>query len=94
MRSVFQGRVAAIFDGTGRLHFCQMTFIVIAGRSSLRACMELEVHCHENPIYVFPETELRVLSPNFHLYVSVSDIPRKSQHIFLQQIGQTDPRII
>jgi hypothetical protein len=70
-----------------------MTFIVIAGRSSLRACMELEVHCYENPSYVFPETELRGLSPNFHIYVSVSNlyIPRNGPHIFLQQNRQTDP---
>jgi hypothetical protein len=28
---------------------------------------------HEIPIYVFPEKELRGLSPNFHIHVSVSD---------------------
>ncbi len=40
-----------------------------------------------NPIYVLPEKELRGLSPNFHIYVSVSDlyIPRIGPHIFLQQ---------
>ncbi len=27
----------------------------------------------QNPIYVFPEKELRGLSPNFHIHVSVSD---------------------
>ncbi len=30
-------------------------------------------HCNENPIYVFPEKELRGLSPIFHIYLSVSD---------------------
>jgi hypothetical protein len=30
-------------------------------------------HFNENPIYVFPGKELRALSPNFHIYVSVSD---------------------
>jgi hypothetical protein len=49
-------------------------------------------HCNENPIYVFPEKELRNLSPNFHIHVSVSDlnIPRIGPHIFLQQNRQTD----
>jgi hypothetical protein len=32
------------------------------------------VHCNENPIYVFPEKELRGLSPNFHIHDSVSDL--------------------
>jgi hypothetical protein len=50
-----------------------------------------ELHCNENPIYVFPEKELHGLSPNFHIHVSVSDfyIPRIGPHIFLQQNRQT-----
>jgi hypothetical protein len=53
-------------------------------------------HCNENLIYVFPEKELRGLSPNFHIRVSVSDlyIPRIVPHIFLQQNRQTDQRNI
>jgi hypothetical protein len=49
-------------------------------------------HCNENPIYVFLFWELRVLSPNFHIHVSVSDlyIPRIGPHIFLQQNRQID----
>ncbi len=31
------------------------------------------MHCNENPIYVFPEKEMRGLSPNFHIHVPVSD---------------------
>jgi hypothetical protein len=48
-------------------------------------------HCNENPIYVFPEKELRGLSPYFHIHVSVSDlyIPRIGPQLFLQQIRQT-----
>ncbi len=48
---------------------------------------ERRAHCNENPIYVFPEKELRGLSPNFHIHVSVNDlyIPRIGPHIFLQQ---------
>ncbi len=33
-----------------------------------------DMHCNENPIYVFPEKEFRGLSPNFHIHVSVSDL--------------------
>jgi hypothetical protein len=38
------------------------------------------------------EEELRRLSPDFHIHVSVSDlyIPRIDPHIFLQQNRQTD----
>jgi hypothetical protein len=50
-------------------------------------------HCKENPIYVFLFWDLRGLSTNFHIHVSVSDlyIPRIGPHISLQQIRQTDP---
>ncbi len=49
-------------------------------------------HGNENPIYVFLFWELRGLSPNFHIHVSVSHlyIPRIGPHIFLQQNRQTD----
>ncbi len=49
-------------------------------------------HCDENPIYLFPEKELRSFSPSFHIHVSVSDlyIPRTGPLIFLQQNRQTD----
>jgi hypothetical protein len=49
-------------------------------------------HCNENPIYVFPEKELRDLSPDFHILVSVSDlyISRIDPRIFPQQNRQTD----
>jgi hypothetical protein len=45
-----------------------------------------KTHCNENSIYVFLFWELRGLSPNFHIHVSVSDlyIPRIGPHIFLQ----------
>ncbi len=51
-----------------------------------------ELHCNENPIYVFLFWELPGLSPDFHIYVTVSYLyitidPR----IFLQQNRQTDP---
>jgi hypothetical protein len=50
------------------------------------------MHRMENRIYVFPEKELRGLSPNFHSHVSVSDlyVPRIGPRIWLQQNRQTD----
>jgi hypothetical protein len=53
----------------------------------------LYVHCKENPIYVFLFWELRGLSPNFHIHVSVSDlnIPRIGPHISMQQNRHNDP---
>ncbi len=30
------------------------------------------VHCNKNPIYVIPEKELRSVSPNFHIHVSMA----------------------
>jgi hypothetical protein len=47
------------------------------------------MHCYENPIYVFLFWELRGLSPNFHIHVSVSDlyIPRIGPHISCSKIG-------
>jgi hypothetical protein len=51
------------------------------------------LHCTENQIYAFPEKELRGLSSNSYIHVSVSDlyIPRIGPHIWLQQNRQTDP---
>ena len=42
------------------------------------------VHCNENPIYVFLFWELRGLSPNFHIHVSLNDLylVPGSVHIF------------
>ncbi len=31
-------------------------------------------HSKEDPIYVFPEMNLRGLAPSFHIHVSVSDL--------------------
>ena len=50
------------------------------------------VHCNENPPCVFLFLELRVLSPNFHIHVSVSDlyILTIGAPIFLLQNMRTD----
>jgi hypothetical protein len=34
----------------------------------------IEPHCKGNPFYVFLFWELRSLSPNFHIHVSVNDV--------------------
>ncbi len=49
-------------------------------------------HCKEIWNYVFPEKELRGLSPNFHIHVSVSDLyfPAVGPPVFLQQNRPTD----
>jgi hypothetical protein len=49
-----------------------------------------QLHCNENPIYVFLFWELRGLSPNFHIHESVSDlyIPRIGPHISCKQNRQ------
>jgi hypothetical protein len=51
---------------------------------------DADVHCNENPIYVFLFWELRGLSPNFHIHVSVSDLysPRIGLHISSSRIGR------
>ncbi len=41
--------------------------------------------CNENSIYVFPDKELRGLSPNSHLCVCERFIMRIGRHIFLLQ---------
>ena len=51
-----------------------------------------QVHCTENPIYLFAEMKLRGLVPNSYIHLSVSDlyIPRIGLPIWLQQNGLTD----
>jgi hypothetical protein len=55
----------------------------------------ITLHCKENAIYVFLFWELRGLSDNFYIHVSVSNLrtytPRICPHISLQQNRQTDP---
>ncbi len=49
-----------------------------------------QVHCNGNSIYIFLFWELRGLSPNLHIYVSVSDlyIPRIGPHISYSRKGR------
>ncbi len=57
-------------------------------KHTLHFCCRL--HCNENPIYIFHFWELRGLSPNFHIHVSVSDlyIPMIVPHISSSRIGR------
>ncbi len=58
------------------LLFILFPFLYYACNFSLSLCSTLaHLHCKEDPIYVFPEMKLRGLIPNFHIHVSVSDIP-------------------
>jgi hypothetical protein len=54
-----------------------------------------KTHNTENSKQIFPEKELRGLSPNFHIHVSVSYlymyIPMIGQPILLQENMWTDP---
>ncbi len=47
-------------------------------------------HCNGNSVYIFLFWELRSLSPNFHIHVSVSDlyIPRIGPHISSSSKGR------
>ncbi len=49
------------------------------------------LHCNGNSVYIFLFWELRCLSPNFHIHVSVSDlyIPRIGPHI--PPVEKADP---
>jgi hypothetical protein len=53
----------------------------------------LQRHITENSKKIFPEKELRGLSPNFYIHVSVSDLynPTIGLPILLQENMWTDP---
>ncbi len=50
-------------------------------------------HCKGNSVYIFLFWELRGLSPNFHIHVSVSDlnIPRIGPHTVFPPAEKADP---
>ncbi len=49
-----------------------MFFIGPGSTLAERILLQTETHCNESSIYVFPEKELRGISPNFHIQVSAS----------------------
>ncbi len=69
----------------------------VSGKSHLRDhpnVVSPPLHFNENPVYVFQEREVRGLSPNFHIHVSVSDLYTVlpgSVCLLLQGNMRTDP---
>ncbi len=79
----------------GNTNLCPMVFKQVEHAQG-KECIEIRVlgvHCNEKPICVFLEKELRGLSPNFNIHVSVSDlyVPRISPHISCSRIGRPIP---
>jgi hypothetical protein len=73
------------------LHFCQLS--PPPPEAVVRSGQDFHMNCNENPINVVLLWDLRGLSPNFHIHVSVSDlrIPRIGLHIWLQQNRHINP---
>jgi hypothetical protein len=74
-------------------HYERLLAEIFHCRSALETARTTDLlHCKENTIYVFQEKELRGLSLNLHIHVSVSDlyILWIGPHIFLQQNRQTN----
>ncbi len=61
---------------------------IFIDKSGLARCL-FELHCNGNSVYKFLIWELRSLSPNFHIHVSVSElyIPRIGPHISSSRKG-------
>jgi hypothetical protein len=71
-----------------------LTIIILATALLLSLyCYKRYLHCNENPIHEFLFWELRGISPNLHIHVSVSDlytyIPRIGPHISCRRIGRS-----
>jgi hypothetical protein len=50
-------------------------------------CTISDMYCKENPIYVFLLWELRGLSPNFYIHMSVSDLYNSCSKIGISIVG-------
>jgi hypothetical protein len=76
--------VYAVVDGIG---FSHSSYYIVSSRHTLQR------HNNENSKQIFPEKELRGLSPNFRIHVFVSDlyIPMIGLPILLQENMWTDP---
>ncbi len=72
----------------------QEAVIALVGqaRAVLLAVLQHITHCNEDPIHVFPEKDLRGLSPNLQIHVSmsVSDFynPRIDPHIAFSRMAE------
>jgi hypothetical protein len=85
------GRVGMVTAAPLLVVVVVVVFVVVFAGKMVKCVFTM--HCTENQIYVFTEKELRGLSPNSYIHVSVNDlyISRIGPHIWLQQNGQTDP---
>jgi hypothetical protein len=96
-QSLFLLQLSTVFSVIP-LTLCPFFTLVILNILIYRGVKEciarIRVHCKEIWIYLFLKKELRGLSPNFHIHVSVSDlyIFTFGSPIFLQQNRQTDQR--
>ncbi len=85
--------ICTVMDGSYRLPWWIVPPAVAGAAAQRQASSNFRrwyAHCNENPIYVFLFWELRGLSPNFHIHVSVSAlyIPRIGPHISCSRIGR------
>ncbi len=64
------------------------TVVLVIRKSALDISAQ-EIHCNENPIYVYPEKELHGLSVPISTFIQLY-IPRIGPHIFLSQNRQVD----
>jgi hypothetical protein len=89
-----RGRVKVRGETRGRVE--KKSRLKERGRVEERSRVEEKgrMHCKEIWIYVFPGKELRGISLNFHIHVSVSDlyITTLGLPIVLQQNRQTDQK--
>ncbi len=80
---VSQGNTICIF------RYCERNRAIEPEENRLKSQDSLQRHNNENSKQIFPEKELRGLSPDFHIHVSVSDLYIPTMvclYILLQEI--------
>ncbi len=91
---VFRKKIQPSFTYSINKIFPKKSYNVLSGVIySVDKYSTLQRHKTENWKQIFPEKELRSLSPNFHIHVSVNDlhIPMLGLPILLQEDMWTDP---
>jgi hypothetical protein len=84
------GRVGIVTAAPLLVVVVVLVFVVVFAGKIVKSVFTM--HCTDNQIYVFTEKELRCLSLNYYIHVSVNDlyIPRIGPHIWLHQNRQTN----